>query len=409
MEAGLYVGGFISNYYHQFYDAMKWPGMTRPELDRVSPELGARYAYFPQRYLGIEGEASLIAAGTQAPGADTAKIYGLRAQVIGQLPGRVTPFVGAGIGLAHTSSDTLGSDTDWPIHVGAGVRFYATPTIALRADIRFLRGPSEQAPYTLNASYGEFGVGVSWIPGVTEPPRPPPPPEVVTPPPPADRDGDGILDTADRCPLEPETVNGWEDDDGCPDVVPDSDGDGIDDLHDKCKDEPEDKDGWEDDDGCPDPDNDGDGVPDAKDRCVSVAGPADNGGCPDTDKDSDGLVDRLDNCPEEAGPIANRGCKTKQIVTITRTQLELAQKLGFDGAKPNAAARKALDAVVRVMLVHSTDIWLVEVVVYDPKRADERAAAIVAYLAGKGIAPERLRATGKTDAPARVELNIVAE
>lgn len=33
----------------------------------------------------------------------------------------------------------------------------------------------------------------------------------------ADRDADGIPDPADKCPLEPETANGYEDDDGCPD------------------------------------------------------------------------------------------------------------------------------------------------------------------------------------------------
>lgn len=35
-----------------------------------------------------------------------------------------------------------------------------------------------------------------------------------------DTDGDGILDDVDRCPKEPETVNGYEDADGCPDEVP---------------------------------------------------------------------------------------------------------------------------------------------------------------------------------------------
>ncbi len=33
----------------------------------------------------------------------------------------------------------------------------------------------------------------------------------------ADRDGDGIPDSADKCPDQPETQNGYEDDDGCPD------------------------------------------------------------------------------------------------------------------------------------------------------------------------------------------------
>lgn len=36
---------------------------------------------------------------------------------------------------------------------------------------------------------------------------------------PVDRDGDGIFDDADACPKEPETRNGWEDEDGCPDAL----------------------------------------------------------------------------------------------------------------------------------------------------------------------------------------------
>jgi OOP family OmpA-OmpF porin len=35
-----------------------------------------------------------------------------------------------------------------------------------------------------------------------------------------DTDGDGILDDKDKCPKEPETKNGYEDDDGCPDTIP---------------------------------------------------------------------------------------------------------------------------------------------------------------------------------------------
>jgi hypothetical protein len=36
---------------------------------------------------------------------------------------------------------------------------------------------------------------------------------------PADYDGDGINDSADRCPTRPESTNGFQDADGCPDVV----------------------------------------------------------------------------------------------------------------------------------------------------------------------------------------------
>jgi Outer membrane protein beta-barrel domain/PEGA domain len=173
-EAGVYMGGFISNYFHQFYDIALFPAGDRPELERLSPELGARFLYLFAPWIGVEGEGSMILASTKTTGA-SARIYGLGAQLIAQYPGRVTPFVDLGIDLMHLSSDmsVLGSDTDFPIHLGGGARVYVTRSIALRADARFIRGPSLQAPYTLNASYGEFSLGVSFAPSARQrPPRP---------------------------------------------------------------------------------------------------------------------------------------------------------------------------------------------------------------------------------------------
>lgn len=39
---------------------------------------------------------------------------------------------------------------------------------------------------------------------------------------PADPDGDGLVEPQDKCPNEPETKNGFEDGDGCPDQIPDA-------------------------------------------------------------------------------------------------------------------------------------------------------------------------------------------
>ncbi|MCK4235744.1 MAG: thrombospondin type 3 repeat-containing protein, partial [Candidatus Krumholzibacteria bacterium] len=64
---------------------------------------------------------------------------------------------------------------------------------------------------------------------------------------PQDSDGDGIEDKVDKCPDEPEDFDGFEDEDGCPDV--DRDGDGITDERDACPDLAEDFDGFEDEDG----------------------------------------------------------------------------------------------------------------------------------------------------------------
>ena len=79
-----------------------------------------------------------------------------------------------------------------------------------------------------------------------------------------------ILDSKDQCILEPEDVDGYQDDDGCPE--PDNDNDGIPDAVDKCPNKPEDFDGFQDDDGCPDPDNDKDTVLDVDDFCPNTPG-----------------------------------------------------------------------------------------------------------------------------------------
>lgn len=52
----------------------------------------------------------------------------------------------------------------------------------------------------------------------------------------ADRDGDGIRDGVDRCPDQAETVDGFDDEDGCPEL--DGDGDGVTFAKDQCPREP---------------------------------------------------------------------------------------------------------------------------------------------------------------------------
>jgi outer membrane protein OmpA-like peptidoglycan-associated protein len=117
----------------------------------------------------------------------------------------------------------------------------------------------------------------------------------------SDRDKDGIKDKKDKCPTEPEDIDGFEDEDGCPDF--DNDKDSIPDIKDKCPNKPEDKDGFEDEDGCPDPDNDKDSIPDLRDNCPIVPEDLDNfeddNGCPDFDNDQDTIPDTTDKCPNQ--------------------------------------------------------------------------------------------------------------
>jgi hypothetical protein len=99
-----------------------------------------------------------------------------------------------------------------------------------------------------------------------------------------DGDRDGVPDKRDACPDRVEDFDGFEDEDGCPDL--DNDFDGVPDDRDLAPDLDEDRDGFEDEDGRPDLDNDGDGIRDADDACPNRAedydGIADADGCPET-------------------------------------------------------------------------------------------------------------------------------
>jgi outer membrane protein OmpA-like peptidoglycan-associated protein len=117
-----------------------------------------------------------------------------------------------------------------------------------------------------------------------------------------DKDGDGIPDSLDKCPEEPEDKDGFEDSDGCPD--PDNDKDGIPDVSDACPNEA----GIPELQGCPERDTDGDGIKDSDDHCPGLPGPKENQGCPYADKDGDGILDADDKCPTVPGLKQFQGC-----------------------------------------------------------------------------------------------------
>jgi outer membrane protein OmpA-like peptidoglycan-associated protein len=105
-------------------------------------------------------------------------------------------------------------ETRWSIYAGGGVgltKAYATPLFRLLAGIRYAVGVPER------------GRG-------------------------PDSDNDGIADIDDRCPRDREDLDGFEDDDGCPEE--DNDRDGVADDDDECPDDAEEQGG--DGDGCPD-------------------------------------------------------------------------------------------------------------------------------------------------------------
>jgi outer membrane protein OmpA-like peptidoglycan-associated protein len=224
---------------------------------------------------------------------------------------------------------------------------------------------------------------------------------------PGDKDGDGILDTADKCPNDPETYNGFEDTDGCPDTV-DTDSDGIADTVDQCVLEPEDKDGYLDEDGCPDKDNDADGIADDADKCPDkpedLDGFQDEDGCPDTDNDGDTVADVEDMCPNTPGsPSApKKGCPG--LVVVTGKEIRITQQIQFEFNKAvirPGISFKILDEVVQVLKDnpkikievqgHTDNVGQAA---YNLKLSQQRADAVRAYLVGHGIDPSRLVSKG---------------
>jgi len=229
-----------------------------------------------------------------------------------------------------------------------------------------------------------------------------------------DSDGDGIPDNVDLCPNEPEDKDGFQDEDGCPDV--DNDQDGIPDAKDKCPNEPEDRDGFQDDDGCPEPDNDKDGIPDAQDKCPNEPedkdGFQDDDGCPDPDNDGDGIPDDKDKCPNE--PETKNGVDDDDGCPDSGGRMQMAKvdlpkdAIGFDAGKtaPNKAGQAVLDKIADLMKTNP-QVRRIRIEAHTddreaPKKrlrdlSQSRATATRDYLIKKGIDGDRLQAVGYGD------------
>ncbi|MCE9667921.1 OmpA family protein [Myxococcus stipitatus] len=248
---------------------------------------------------------------------------------------------------------------------------------------------------------------------------------------PKDRDGDGIVDPLDKCPDQPEDKDGFQDEDGCPELdndadgiidsadkcpneagsmqnlgCPDKDGDGVNDGQDKCPDEPEDKDGFQDEDGCPDLDNDSDGLADAQDKCPNEAGPPENSGCPDKDSDNDGVVDRLDACVDQPGTKEERGCpKVYKNVVIKRDRIEIKKQILFGSGSAKIIGKQSTAILDDVAAALRDAPWIKKIRIEghtdslgkdetNLKLSQKRADAVMAQLLRRGIDPGRLEAVG---------------
>lgn len=230
-----------------------------------------------------------------------------------------------------------------------------------------------------------------------------------------DNDQDGFRDLYDQCPNDPEDFNDFEDQDGCPDGNRDLDRDGIIDPKDDCPTEAEDLDGFSDGDGCPDIDNDQDGKLDVEDRCPNdpedIDGFEDQDGCPDPDNDQDQVPDIRDKCPETPedldGDADDDGCPetSSQLVTDEGARLQIKGKVFFDINKATIKSDSYLLLLEIARFINERpQITLIEVQGHTDRQGSReynidlsrrRAEAVMRYLIDEGsVNPDRLRSKG---------------
>ncbi len=207
-------------------------------------------------------------------------------------------------------------------------------------------------------------------------PLPPEPPRVAppsVPAPPTDRDGDGIVDADDACPL----VSGVR-------------------QKDPRKN------------GCP-LDRDEDGIVDADDACPLAPGVRDpdprKNGCP-PDRDGDGIVDADDACPRERGPRdpdpKKNGCPT--LVRVTEREIVILKQIHFEFNKARIMpdSSELLAQIAQVLKEHA-EIQRVSIEghtdalggpAFNLRLSQQRAEAVRTWLMDSGIAGDRLEATG---------------
>lgn len=290
----------------------------------------------------------------------------------------ISPFITAGIG-GYSFRNTWGAF----VPLGAGFQARLAKDVFFMFNAQYRVPVTEKAAYHLNYSAGIVAPLVDREKTVAIP-LPPPPPVIV------DRDGDGVVDSLDKCP----DVAGLASLNGCPD----RDNDGIADADDKCPDQS----GLAKYNGCPIPDTDGDGINDEQDQCPNEKGVARYNGCPIPDTDKDGVNDEEDKCPNRPGPASNMGCP--EIAKEVIEKINFAAKNIFfatGSTKLLPKSFKSLNEVVKLMQADETLRMNIDGHTDSTGKAEKnqvlsegRANAVKAYLAGKGIADTRMTATG---------------
>lgn len=240
-----------------------------------------------------------------------------------------------------------------------------------------------------------------------------------------DRDGDGIIDTEDACPDEPEDFDDFEDDDGCPD--PDNDKDGILDVDDNCPNTPEDFDGYEDEDGCPEgtmvsldvvDKKTGEPLEVARIVVTPEDGPPKRYLTPFEEELPPGKytieVSTVGYEPYELEIVVEEGPEQEVVVelepkedapvTIDRGQIQLSDTIHFElnssAIKPESyplldeavSILREYDEIEQVRIEGHTDERGADE--YNQTLSEDRASSVMTYFVAAGISQDRLNAVG---------------
>ena len=214
---------------------------------------------------------------------------------------------------------------------------------------------------------------------------------------PTDTDADGVFDGIDQCAGTP--TGARVDARGCP---TDADGDAVADGIDQCPNTP--TGATVDATGCP-TDGDKDGVYDGLDKCPGTPSgtEVDSSGCQRTrDTDGDGVDDSKDKCPGTAAGTRVDAAGCPILFTEARTPVILRGvtfETGKSALKPESftvldivAASLVANPTIRIEIAGHTDNTGASAT--NERLSQSRAEAVRAYLASKGVTPDRMVAKG---------------
>lgn len=106
---------------------------------KIAAEIGARAAYYPLSFLGVEIEGGVMPTRVieyDGSVGGRATLFNFRGHLIAQLPfWRIAPFFLIGGGMLGTTG-VLGKDIDPSLNLGGGVKFHVSHRLMVRLDLR---------------------------------------------------------------------------------------------------------------------------------------------------------------------------------------------------------------------------------------------------------------------------------